>query len=177
MFVTVAVNDSPGAPLARSRATLTPRPLTLSVPPIVLAAAELVEVAETVNGTLPAAVPILVQACGPIARGVRAQARRISWRTEMMKGILRRIVCAGALLALSVATSPGMNPAATIATPATAANVPGEGWGSALACAACLVGAGLVVVGGPGSILIAVNTPGSAVAAAACVSACYDTFK
>ena len=45
-----------------------------------------------------------------------------------------------------------------------------------IACAACAVGAGAIIAGGPGAILLAVNAPGSAVALLACGESCYAAF-
>ena len=56
----------------------------------------------------------------------------------------------------------------------------GLGYWEALACigcASCVVATGMIAAGGPGSILIAVNTPGSAVAAMACVAVCYEAVQ
>jgi hypothetical protein len=40
-----------------------------------------------------------------------------------------------------------------------------------------MVGAGLVIAGGPAAILIAVNTPGSALAVMGCAATCYEAFQ
>ena len=53
----------------------------------------------------------------------------------------------------------------------------GKGWGSMIACAACAVGAGFAIAGGPATLLVAVNAPGSAVALLACAAACYEAFQ
>lgn len=115
----------------------------------------------------------------------------------MASGILRRVACVGAILGLGVASSPGIQgasaasaaPVAAAAVNSTHATSPtavasaqrpvatGRGWGSMIACAACVVGAGLVVAGGPTTIVIAVNAPGSAIAVTACVAACYEAFQ
>jgi hypothetical protein len=98
------------------------------------------------------------------------------------------------MLALGVASSP--RPQAGIAMPDVAApaisshaEVPaavtaiknpietGKGWGSMIACAACAVGAGITIAGGPAALLIAVNAPGSAFALMACTAACYEAFQ
>lgn len=78
-----------------------------------------------------------------------------------------------AMMGVSATTVPGGSFAAATKDP----NETGKGWGSMLACSACLLGAGMVIAGGPASIIVAVNTPGSAVAALACVSSCYDAFQ
>jgi hypothetical protein len=88
----------------------------------------------------------------------------------MKRAPLRRIAGIVAMLALGVASSPAVaaseNPSET-----------GRGWGSAIACAACVAGAGLAIAGGPATLLIAVNTPGSAVAVMACAASCYEAFQ
>jgi hypothetical protein len=63
------------------------------------------------------------------------------------------------------------------ATPVARSVQAGKGWGSMIACSACILGAGVVIAGGPASIIIAVNTPGSALALIACASSCYDAFQ
>jgi hypothetical protein len=112
----------------------------------------------------------------------------------MLNGVLRRIACVGAMVGLGVASSPripaasaapvaaataGPNHAALPATTASAraASEAGRGWGSMIACAACLLAAGVVVAGGPAGIIAAVNTPGSAIAVMACAAACYEAFQ
>ena len=112
-----------------------------------------------------------------------------------MKGVpLRRIACMGAMLGLSVASSPRLQAAS--AAPAAVASVnsshapspaaapevrslieTGKGWGSMISCAACAVAAGITIAGGPATILVAVNAPGSAIALLACVAACYEAFQ
>ena len=57
VLVTVAVKDSPGVPIARSRETLTPSETITSVPAAVPVTLESVEVAVIVKGTAPTAVP------------------------------------------------------------------------------------------------------------------------
>ena len=88
----------------------------------------------------------------------------------MRSAPLRRIAGVAAMLALGVASSPGVgaseNPSGT-----------GKGWGSAIACAACVAGAGLAIAGGPATLIIAVNAPGSAVAVMACAASCYEAFQ
>ena len=112
----------------------------------------------------------------------------------MMTSTFRRVACLGAMLALGVASGPESRPASAAqptarhAASALAASVApsptirsvdesGTGLGSILACAGCAVAAGLVVVGGPGAILVAVNSPGSALVLMGCISACYDALK
>ncbi|MGH7653851.1 MAG: hypothetical protein ACREN6_04225 [Gemmatimonadaceae bacterium] len=110
----------------------------------------------------------------------------------MTNNMFRRITCLMATLALGVASSLNVRPAAAavagtsvasaaaaegsapVAAPVTPQT--GRGWGSIIACAGCAIAGGLVVAGGPASILIAVNTPGSAVALLACVGACYEAL-
>lgn len=105
----------------------------------------------------------------------------------MTNNTFRRIACLVTLLALTMTPNIGVRPAATKATsvvPATggassatqAAPKIGRGWGSILGCAGCLVAGGLVVAGGPASILIAVNTPGSSIALMACAGSCYEAL-
>ncbi len=104
--------------------------------------------------------------------------------------VLRRIACLAAMLGLGVASFPGVqtasaapvvasvghaNPAiATISAPASART--GKGWGAIISCAGCAIAAGIVVAGGPASILLAVNTPGSSIALLACAGACYEAL-
>jgi hypothetical protein len=111
----------------------------------------------------------------------------------MTRVFLRRIASVGAMLGLAVATSPRIEaaPTAPVATASVNANqvtLPaatatqrasetGRGWGAMLACAGCAVAAGLIAAGGPGSILIAVNTPGSALALMTCVAVCNEAVQ
>ncbi len=111
----------------------------------------------------------------------------------MISPILRSIACAGAILGLGVASSPRMQAASaapvvttsvnsnhTMSTAAASAQQPsetGRGWGSMIGCAACAVAAGLIVAGGPATLIVAVNTPGSAVALLACAATCYEAFQ
>src|ERR1019366_3501230 len=98
------------------------------------------------------------------------------------------------ILSLGIASSPRAQAASAAPDAATAVNSnhatspaaaayaqrsgqTGRGWGSMIACAACVVAAGLVVAGGPASIVIAVNAPGSAIAVLACAAACYEAFR
>ena len=53
----------------------------------------------------------------------------------------------------------------------------GRGLGSMITCGVCAVGAAGIAMGGPGAILVAINTPGSAPALLGCVAACYESFK
>jgi len=109
----------------------------------------------------------------------------------MTNNTFRRLACLVAMLALGVASTLSMRPAAaaiagtpvarpaaavsaTAATPAT--RQAGRGWGAIIGCAGCAIAGGLVVAGGPASILIAVNTPGSSVALLACVGSCYEAL-
>ena len=63
------------------------------------------------------------------------------------------------------------------ATPVARSIEAGRGWGSMIACSACLLGTGVVIAGGPAAIIIAVNTPGSAIAMLACAATCYEAFQ
>lgn len=113
----------------------------------------------------------------------------------MARTALRRIACVAAMLALGVASSPRVQ-AATVApvTPSAAAainanhvtspatalvepNVTGKGWGTMLACAGCVVAATAIVAAGPAAIVVAIHTPGSALALLACTAACYEAFQ
>jgi hypothetical protein len=108
----------------------------------------------------------------------------------MANGFIRRFACVAALIGLGVASAPRIEAAPAAAVVATtgsgvthsvsatrlAAREAGSGWGSMIACAACAVGAGVIIAGGPGAILIAINTPGSAVALLACGASCYEAF-
>jgi hypothetical protein len=110
----------------------------------------------------------------------------------MTNNTFRRITCLMAMLALGVASSLNVRPAAAAvagtpaASPVAAAgSAPvatlvmrqtGRGWGAIIACAGCAIAGGLVVAGGPASVLIAVNTPGSSIALLACVGACYEAL-
>jgi len=111
----------------------------------------------------------------------------------MVGAIFRRIACVGAMLGLGVASSPRMQAASTApvvtasvssthgtSTAAASAQQPsetGRGWGSMIGCAACAVAGGLIVAGGPATLIIAVNTPGSAGALLACAATCYEAFQ
>jgi hypothetical protein len=111
----------------------------------------------------------------------------------MVGAIFRRIACAGAILGLGVASSPrvqaaptapvvtaSVNSSHTMSTAAASAQRPsetGRGWGSMIGCAACAVATGLIVAGGPATLIIAVNTPGSTVALLACAATCYEAFQ
>jgi hypothetical protein len=103
--------------------------------------------------------------------------------------VLRRIACLAAMLGLGMASFPSVQTAAapvaasvgqaatataTIAAPASART--GKGWGAMISCAGCAIAAGIVIAGGPASILVAVNTPGSSVALLACAGACYEAL-
>lgn len=103
----------------------------------------------------------------------------------MTNNTLRRIACLVTLLALVALPAPSLRPAVSVANGASAPIVvtdaavsrkAGRGWGAMLGCAGCLVAGGLVVAGGPASILIAVNTPGSAIALLACAGSCYEAL-
>jgi hypothetical protein len=108
----------------------------------------------------------------------------------MANGFIRRFACVAALIGLGVASAPPIGAAPAAAVVATtgsaithavsanrsAARETGRGWGSMIACAACAVAAGAVLAGGPGAVLIAINTPGSAVALLACGASCYEAF-
>jgi hypothetical protein len=96
----------------------------------------------------------------------------------MARTISRRVVCAGAILALCVATAPPLRIEAAAPAPSSAvAPASGQGWGSMIACAACVVAAGAIIAGGPVAVTIAVNAPGSAMAVIACAGACYEAFE
>ena len=110
----------------------------------------------------------------------------------MVGAIFRRIACVGAMLGLGVASSPRMQAASTApvvtasvssthaTSTAASAQQPsetGRGWGSMIGCAACAVATGLIVAGGPATLIIAVNTPGSAVALLGCGATCYEAFQ
>jgi hypothetical protein len=108
----------------------------------------------------------------------------------MTNNVLRRIACLAAMLGLGMASLPGAQAVPAALAPAsisqaTAGTTPaavsvttptGRGWGSIIGCAGCAIAAGLVVAGGPASILIAVNTPGSAIALLGCVGTCYEAL-
>lgn len=109
----------------------------------------------------------------------------------MTNNTFRRVACLMAMLAVGVASSlsapsaaaaiagtPVARPAAATPTPVVsrAPQLTGGGWGSIIGCAGCAIAGGLVVAGGPASIFIAVNTPGSAVALLACVGSCYEAL-
>jgi hypothetical protein len=108
----------------------------------------------------------------------------------MTNTVLRRIACLAAMLGLGVASFPsaqaapvapvaasvGQATAASASIAAPASTRSGKGWGALFGCAGCAIAAGLVVAGGPGSILIAVNTPGSAIALLACAGTCYEAL-
>lgn len=114
----------------------------------------------------------------------------------MMNNSLRSIACLAAMLSLGVASFPGAQAAQAaqaervapapasighanaVSTPvaAAAATQTGRGWGSMIACAGCAIGAGFILAGGPGAILIAVNTPGSSIALLGCVATCYEAL-
>jgi hypothetical protein len=118
----------------------------------------------------------------------------------MTRTALRRIACVGAILGLGVASSPPMQAAPTapvaVSSTALAAQMPagqqnsshvmttiarpnatGQGWGAMIACAGCIIAAGVVVGSGPGAIAVALNAPGSAIALLACAAACYEAFQ
>jgi hypothetical protein len=104
--------------------------------------------------------------------------------------VLRRIACLAAMLGLGMASFPsaqaapvatavtsiGHATAATSTIAAPGAAQAGKGWGAIISCAGCAIAAGIVVAGGPASILIAVNTPGSSIALLACAGACYEAL-
>jgi hypothetical protein len=110
----------------------------------------------------------------------------------MTNNTFRRITCVVTMLALGVASAlnvqPAMGaiagasatrPAASVASAAATTPVArqtGRGWGAIIGCAGCAIAGGLVIAGGPASILIAVNTPGSAVALLACAGTCYEAL-
>ena len=114
----------------------------------------------------------------------------------MMNNSLRSIACLAAMLSLGVASFPSEQaaqpahaaPVASVAASidhANAASTPiaaatasqsGRGWGSLIACAGCAIGAGFILAGGPGAILIAVNTPGSSIALLGCAATCYEAL-
>jgi hypothetical protein len=93
----------------------------------------------------------------------------------MMRRIIRWAVCAAAVVALGVGSSPRVN-AAAVRPVAANSQVIGNGWGSMLACAACAVGAVAIASGGPGAVAVAINTPGGAQVLLACAASCYDAL-
>jgi tartrate dehydratase alpha subunit/fumarate hydratase class I-like protein len=112
----------------------------------------------------------------------------------MVNGVLRRIACTGAIIGLGIASSPRAQAEAAArvaaapvassnaaAAAATATRAPaeeiGRGWGAMIGCASCLLGAGIVIAGGPAAILIAVNTPGSSIAVLGCIATCYEAVQ
>lgn len=66
---------------------------------------------------------------------------------------------------------------AGVAPNAPAAEVVGTGFFEAVACAACVAGAGLIVAGGPGAVLVALHSPHSFWIAAACIASCVEAFE
>jgi hypothetical protein len=109
----------------------------------------------------------------------------------MTNNMVRKITCLVTLLALVAAPSLNVRgalnaddataSAAVAATPSASTAVAtigpsGRGWGVVFGCVGCLIAGGLVVAGGPGSILIAVNTPGSSIALLACAGSCYEAL-
>jgi hypothetical protein len=119
----------------------------------------------------------------------------------MVRRTFRRIASVAAMLGLAVASAPGTQ-SASAASAASAASVAsaagslashavattpvertrsqdaaGRGWGGMIGCAACIVGAGIVIAGGPATIVAALYTPGSAIAALACAATCYEAFQ
>ena len=104
--------------------------------------------------------------------------------------VLRRIACLAAMLGLGMASFPSVQTAAAAPVAALAGHAgaatstiaargvaqTGKGWGAMISCAGCAVAAGIVVAGGPASILVAVNTPGSSIALLACAGACYEAL-
>lgn len=105
----------------------------------------------------------------------------------MTNNVLRRIACLAAMLSFGVASFPsaqaapvaastGQAPTAASTIAAPAATQTGKGWGSLFGCAGCAIAAGFIVAGGPASIIIAVNTPGSSIALLGCVGSCYEAL-
>ena len=80
-------------------------------------------------------------------------------------------------LTFSLVMQPGPAPAREVVPEAPVAEVVGTGLFEAIACAACVVGAGAIVAGGAGAVLVAINTPNSFWVAAACVGACVAAFE
>lgn len=82
-------------------------------------------------------------------------------------------------LALVLTFSLVMQPKPTpgeVVPDAPVAEVVGTGFFEAIACAACVAGAGAIVAGGPGAVLVAIHAPHSFWVAAACVGACAAAF-
>ncbi|MFI5244205.1 MAG: hypothetical protein ACHQQR_03190 [Gemmatimonadales bacterium] len=89
-----------------------------------------------------------------------------------------RVEAASVAAATQAAATVHANHAASSLTTAVGKpNPTGKGWGAALTCAGCVVGAGFILAGGPGAIIVAVNTPGSAIALLSCVAACYEVTR
>lgn len=95
-----------------------------------------------------------------------------------MRGIARGVTCSLLFFALSGASLPRVRSAgaARAASPGPAL-VTGQGFGSVLACAACVVGGVILASSGPGAILVAANTPGSAIVVAGCIASCAEAFS
>ena len=112
----------------------------------------------------------------------------------MVRKTLGRLACVMAMIGLSASSVPTVQ-LASAATPAAhtvrapiVAGSPhaaptvrsmesGRGWGAMIGCSACLIGAGVVIAGGPAAIIIAVNAPGSSIALLACAATCYEAFQ
>lgn len=106
----------------------------------------------------------------------------------MTNNTFRQIACLVTLLALTLTPNLSVRPAPATTAPsvvraagaastgALALPKTGRGWGALIGCTGCLIGGGLIVAGGPASILIAVNTPGSSIALLACVGSCYEVL-
>ena len=97
----------------------------------------------------------------------------------MIQKMLRRIVCAGAVLGFVLASAP-VAPATEIAapTPSSIAQANGTGgWGSLLACGICTGVALAIIAAGPEAIILYVNTPGNAAWAVTCVTSCYAALS
>lgn len=107
----------------------------------------------------------------------------------MTYGILRRAALAGTIAVIVPFSMPQLQAAsaraATSSTPDAGASTgrdtvapeTGMGFGSMFACGACAVAAGAAIAGGPASMLVAVNMPGSAGVLLGCVASCYEAFQ
>ncbi len=82
-----------------------------------------------------------------------------------------------ALLTLLLAGEPVRSPAMWDLAPPAPAEVIGQGFWSALACAGCVAGALVLISGGWGAVLVAAMRPGSTLLVAGCIGACIQAFK
>ena len=89
------------------------------------------------------------------------------------------------ILSISLALAVGL-PAQSVTPPipslgddravAVIADVEGGGLWTFLGCVGCVVAGAGIAVGGPGAILAAASTPGSAIALTTCVGMCVETI-